>query len=69
MPCVSLVVELRHLIPFNLLFRSGIGPTAVIIALDALYKHGLKTGMVNIMDFVNKMREDRMNMIESLVNP
>ena len=52
-----------------ILFSSGIGPTAVIIALDALYKHGLKTGMVNIMDFVNKMREDRLNMIESLVNP
>nr|XP_022311487.1 receptor-type tyrosine-protein phosphatase mu-like isoform X2 [Crassostrea virginica] len=72
---VDLLMYYRHMTramekyPENKLLvhcRSGIGPTAVIIALDALYKHGLKTGMVNIMDFVSKMREDRMNMIEGL---
>lgn len=50
-----------------LYFSSGIGPTAVIIALDALYKHGLVTGVINIQEFTRKMRNDRIGMIQNLV--
>ncbi|XP_078330825.1 receptor-type tyrosine-protein phosphatase mu-like [Crassostrea virginica] len=45
---------------------SGIGPTAVIIALDALYKHGLVTGVINVQEFTRKMRNDRIGMIQNL---
>lgn len=50
-----------------LYFSSGIGLTAVIIALDALYKHGLVTGVINIQEFTRKMRNDRIGMIQNLV--
>ena len=50
-----------------LYFSSGIGPTAVIIAPDALYKHGLVTGVINIQEFTRKMRNDRIGMIQNLV--
>lgn len=50
-----------------LYFSSGNGPTAVIIALDALYKHGLVTGVINIQEFTRNMRNDRIGMIQNLV--
>ena len=52
---------------YVLYFSSGNGPTAVIIALDALYKHGLVTGVINIQEFASKMRNDRIGMIQNLV--
>ena len=46
---------------------AGIGRTGTYIALDALYKTGLKTRKVNIPEYVVKMRENRMNMVQTTV--
>ena len=43
----------------------GAGRTGTFIALDALYEHGQKTGYVDIMEYVQMMRKDRMNMIQT----
>lgn len=51
-----------------LYLSSGTGPTAVIIALDALYKQGMTSGMIGISIFVGEMRKDRMEMIQNVVN-
>nr|XP_022312103.1 receptor-type tyrosine-protein phosphatase U-like [Crassostrea virginica] len=45
---------------------SGTGPTAVIIALDALHKQGMTSGMISISKFVGDMRKDRMEMIQNV---
>ncbi|CAG2187878.1 unnamed protein product [Mytilus edulis] len=36
------------------------------LALDALYEHGKTTGFVNIMEYTHMMRQDRMNMIQTV---
>ncbi|XP_065938891.1 receptor-type tyrosine-protein phosphatase C [Magallana gigas] len=45
---------------------AGIGRTGTFIALDALYRHGIKEGSINIVEYVHTMREDRMNIIQNL---
>lgn len=50
------------------IFSAGIGRTGTFIALDALYRHGIKEGSINIVEYVHTMREDRMNMIQNLVS-
>lgn len=49
-------------------FSAGVGRTGTYIALDALYYIGKQTGKVNVADFVKKMREDRMTMVQTNVN-
>jgi hypothetical protein len=49
------------------LHSDGAGRTGTFIALDALYEHGQKTGYVDIMEYVQMMRKDRMNMIQTKV--
>nr|XP_022311339.1 receptor-type tyrosine-protein phosphatase alpha-like isoform X2 [Crassostrea virginica] len=44
---------------------AGVGRTGTFIALDALYRQGMKEGKINIVEYVNTMREDRMNMIQN----
>ncbi|XP_071132561.1 receptor-type tyrosine-protein phosphatase F-like [Mytilus edulis] len=44
---------------------AGIGRTGTFIAIDALYENGKKTKHVNIMEYVQMMRKDRMNMIQT----
>ncbi|KAJ8321777.1 hypothetical protein KUTeg_000248 [Tegillarca granosa] len=44
---------------------AGIGRTGTFIALDALYKEGQKTGEIDVFRYVNTMRENRMNMIQT----
>lgn len=44
---------------------AGVGRTGTYIALDALYYIGKQTGKVNVADFVKKMREDRMTMVQT----
>jgi protein tyrosine phosphatase len=46
---------------------AGIGRTGTFIALDALYRQGLKDGRIDIVQYVHVMREDRMNMIQNVV--
>ncbi|OPL21442.1 hypothetical protein AM593_04698, partial [Mytilus galloprovincialis] len=45
--------------------RAGIGRTGTLIAIDALYEYGNKVGHVNIVEYVQMMRKDRMNMIQT----
>ena len=49
-------------------YSAGIGRTGTFIALDALYEHGQETGYVDIMEYVQRMRKDRMNMIQTKVS-
>nr|XP_022304853.1 multiple epidermal growth factor-like domains protein 10 isoform X7 [Crassostrea virginica] len=44
---------------------AGVGRTGTYIALDALYQEGKKTGKVNVAEFVRKMRENRMTMVQT----
>ncbi|XP_061166269.1 receptor-type tyrosine-protein phosphatase epsilon-like [Saccostrea echinata] len=44
---------------------AGIGRTGTYIAIDALYKAGKIEGKVNIAEYVKKMRENRMNMVQT----
>ena len=50
------------------LYSAGVGRTGTFIALDALYEHGLETGYIDIMEYVQMMRKDRMNMIQTKVS-
>lgn len=50
------------------LSSAGIGRTGTFIAIDALYEEGQQTGKVYIADYVTKMREKRMNMVQTYVN-
>ncbi|KAJ8316207.1 hypothetical protein KUTeg_006221, partial [Tegillarca granosa] len=45
--------------------HAGIGQTGTFIALNALYLHGLKTGKVDVFNYVISMRNNRMNMIQT----
>ena len=49
-------------------FSAGIGRTGTFIAIDALYENGQKTGYIDIMEYVQMMRKDRMNMIQTKVS-
>ena len=53
---------------FFFYFSAGIGRTGTFIGLDAVEKQGIKTGCVNIKDYVHTMRKDRMNMIQTAVS-
>ncbi|XP_076115329.1 receptor-type tyrosine-protein phosphatase epsilon-like [Mytilus galloprovincialis] len=44
---------------------AGVGRTGTFIAIDALYEQGKKVGYVDIMEYVQIMRKDRMNMIQT----
>jgi hypothetical protein len=46
----------------------GVGRTGTFIAIDALHEHGQKTGYIDIMEYVQMMRKDRMNMIQTKVS-
>ncbi|XP_061180752.1 receptor-type tyrosine-protein phosphatase alpha-like [Saccostrea echinata] len=62
------VMRLMQMYPDSLLVvhcSAGIGRTGTFIALDALYKHGLKEGNIDVVEYVKIMREDRMNMIQN----
>jgi protein tyrosine phosphatase len=50
------------------LFSGGVGRTGTFIAIDALHEHGHKTGYIDIMEYVQMMRKDRMNMIQTKVS-
>lgn len=39
--------------------------TGTFIAIDALYEEGQKTGIVSIAEYVTKMRETRMKMVQT----
>lgn len=53
---------------FIFLFSAGVGRTGTYIALDALYHTGRQTGKVNVVEFVKKMRESRVSMVQTFVS-
>ncbi|CAG2232084.1 PTPRT [Mytilus edulis] len=44
---------------------AGIGRTGTFIAIDALYENGKKVGHVNIMEYIEMARKDRINMVQT----
>ena len=52
----------------NIYNSAGIGRTGTYIALDALYENGQETGFVDVKEFTEMMRENRMNMIQTVVS-
>ena len=48
-------------------WSAGVGRTGTFIGYDALLKRGKETGRINVFEFVKKMREDRMTMIQTKV--
>ncbi|XP_061190825.1 receptor-type tyrosine-protein phosphatase T-like [Saccostrea echinata] len=44
---------------------AGIGRTGTYIAIDALYKAGKTNRKINVAEYVKKMREKRMNMVQT----
>uniref|UniRef100_A0A8W8NNF7 Receptor-type tyrosine-protein phosphatase kappa n=1 Tax=Magallana gigas TaxID=29159 RepID=A0A8W8NNF7_MAGGI len=57
--CVS------HSGPILVHCSAGIGRTGTYIAIDALFKEGQKNSKINIAEYVKKMRENRMNMVQT----
>ncbi|XP_062574199.1 receptor-type tyrosine-protein phosphatase alpha-like isoform X3 [Saccostrea cucullata] len=51
--------------PIDVHCSAGIGRTGTYIAIDVLNKIGRKTGKVNVAEYVKKMRESRMNMVQT----
>lgn len=47
---------------------AGIGRTGTYIAIDALHKQGHTKRKINIAEYVKKMREKRMNMVQTYVS-
>ncbi|XP_033737466.1 receptor-type tyrosine-protein phosphatase alpha-like [Pecten maximus] len=46
---------------------AGVGRTGTYIAVDALFKHGKDVGVVDPPAFINSMRQDRMDMVQTKV--
>ncbi|XP_069128429.1 receptor-type tyrosine-protein phosphatase T-like [Argopecten irradians] len=44
---------------------AGIGRTGTFMALDALLKEGRETGRIDVKGYVNTMRKDRVNMVQT----
>nr|XP_034310737.1 receptor-type tyrosine-protein phosphatase alpha [Crassostrea gigas] len=72
---LSLVVFHKHVkrsvgkqnsLPILVHCSAGIGRTGTFIGLDALHQQGLETGHVTVEDYVRRMREDRMNMVQNV---
>lgn len=55
-PCASFFVS------------AGIGRTGTYIAIDVLYEAGKKDKNINIAEYVKKMRQNRMNMVQTYVS-
>ncbi|OPL33216.1 receptor-type kappa tyrosine-protein phosphatase, partial [Mytilus galloprovincialis] len=47
---------------------AGIGRTGTFIAIDALYENGKKVGHINVMEYIQMMRKDRMNMVQTYID-
>ena len=52
----------------NIYNSAGISRIGTYIALDALYVNGQETGFVDVKEYTEKMRQNRMNMIQTVVS-
>lgn len=50
------------------ILSAGIGRTGTYIAIDVLSEAGKKHNKINIVEYVRKMRRNRMNMVQTYVN-
>nr|XP_034320243.1 receptor-type tyrosine-protein phosphatase zeta-like [Crassostrea gigas] len=55
----------RHKVPTLVHCSAGIGRTGTYIAIDALCEEGQHRSEINIAEYVRKMREKRMNMVQT----
>jgi protein tyrosine phosphatase len=62
------VFESSLKIMFWLYFSAGIGRTGTYIALDSIINEGETEGAVDIYSCVRNIREQRVNMIETIVS-
>ncbi|OPL33901.1 hypothetical protein AM593_10592, partial [Mytilus galloprovincialis] len=51
--------------PLLVHYSAGIGRTGTFIAIDSLYQHGKLVGYIDVKEYVQIMRKDRMNMIQT----
>ena len=49
-------------------YSAGIGRTGTYIAIDVLSESLQKNRKINIAEYVKKMRENRMNMVQTYVS-
>lgn len=47
---------------------AGIGRTGTYIAIDVLFEAGKTDKKINIAEYVKKMRQNRMNMVQTFVS-
>ncbi|XP_061191084.1 receptor-type tyrosine-protein phosphatase T-like [Saccostrea echinata] len=62
---VTRTIDQQNSGPILVHCSAGIGPTGTYIAIDALYKAGKTNKKINIAEYVKKMRENRMNMVQT----
>lgn len=53
---------------YSYFFSAGIGRTGTYIAIDVLYEAGKIDKKIKIAEYVKKMRENRMNMVQTYVS-
>lgn len=58
-------LELLH---YTIYYSAGLGRTGTFIGLDALLTSGWKTGLVDIYEYVKKIRQNRTNMVATAVS-
>jgi len=61
------VTKVNKFYLYPLLLSAGIGRTGTYIAVDYLKKQAAEEGIIDILSCVDRMREDRINMVQSLV--
>lgn len=62
------VVKVSDVANEPLFFSAGIGRTGTYIAIDVLYEAGKIDKKINIAEYVKKMRQKRMNMVQTYVS-
>lgn len=53
---------------YSYFFSAGLGRTGTYIAIDVLYEAGKIDKKINIAEYVKKMRQNRMNMVQTYVS-
>ncbi len=59
---------LLYIVGYNYAFSAGVGRTGTCIALDSLFDEAEQLNKVNVFSCMSKMREARMNMVQTVVS-